>query len=78
VVVHTALDYTSIEQMEKEFVSSFTLGNSMNSVYIVKVEAICGSFFMFRNYGSIGKNVNKLFCTFPQAKWGEFFSDKIY
>ncbi len=40
VVVHTASDYVSSEQMEKEFVSSFILGHVMNCVYIVKAEAI--------------------------------------
>jgi hypothetical protein len=40
VVVHTVSDYVSSEQLEMEFVSSYILGNVMNSVYIVKVEAI--------------------------------------
>jgi hypothetical protein len=40
VVVNTASDYVSSEQMEKEFVSSFIFGDVMNCVYIVKVEAI--------------------------------------
>jgi hypothetical protein len=42
VVVHTASDFVSIDQLEKEFVSSFTLGNIMNCVYIVKIETIHG------------------------------------
>jgi hypothetical protein len=54
VVVHTASDYVSSEQMEKEFVSSFILGDVMNCVYIVKVEAIHGPLFVFKNYGSSG------------------------
>ncbi len=37
VVVHTASDYVSSEQLEKEFVSLFILGDVMNCVYIVKV-----------------------------------------
>jgi hypothetical protein len=40
VVVHTASDYVSNEQLEKEFVSLFILGDVMNCVNIVKVEAI--------------------------------------
>ncbi len=40
VVVHTASDYASMEQLEKEFVSLITLGYILNCVYIVKVEAI--------------------------------------
>ncbi len=39
-VVHTASDSVLIEQLEKEFVSLFTLGNIMSCVYIVKAEGI--------------------------------------
>jgi hypothetical protein len=77
VVVHTASDYVSSEQLEKEFVSSFILGDVMNCVYIVKVEAIHGPLFVFKNYGSSGDNATKLFCTLPQRRWGQYFSNKI-
>jgi hypothetical protein len=77
VVVHTASDYVSIEQLEKEFVSSFVLGDDMNCLYIAKVEAIHWSLFVFKNYGSSGKNANKLFCSLPQRRWGQYFSNKI-
>ncbi len=70
VVVHTASDYVSSEQLEKEFVSSLILGDVMNCVQIVKVEAIHGPLFVFKNYGSSGENANKLFCTLPQRRWG--------
>jgi hypothetical protein len=66
VVGHTALDYVSSEQLEKEFVSTFILGDVMNCVYIVKVEAIHGPLFVFKNNGSSGENAKKLFCTLPQ------------
>ncbi len=68
VVVNTASDYVSSEQMEKEFVSSFILGDVMNCMHIVKVEAIHGPLFVFKNYGSSGENANKLFCTLPQRR----------
>jgi len=77
VVVHTASDYVSSEQLEKEFVSSFILGDVMSCVYIVKVEAIHGPLFVFKNYGSSGDNATKLFCTLPQRRWGQYFSNKI-
>jgi hypothetical protein len=77
VVVHTASEYVSTEQLEKEFVSSFMLGDVMKCVYIVKVEAIHGPLFVFKNYGSYGENANKLFCTLPQKRWGQYFSNKI-
>jgi hypothetical protein len=77
VVIHTASDYVSNEQMEKEFVSSFMLGDVMNCVYNVKVEAIHGPLFFFKNYVSSGENANKLFCTLSQRRWGQYFSNKI-
>jgi hypothetical protein len=77
VVVHTASDYVSSEQLEKKFVSSFILGDVMNCVYIVKVEAIHGQLFVFKNYGSSGENAFKLFRTLPQRKWGQHLSNKI-
>ncbi len=78
VVVHTASDYVLSEQLEKEFVSLFILGDVMNCVYIlVKVEAIHGPLFVFKNYGSSGENANKLFCTLPQRRWWQYFSNKI-
>ncbi len=77
VVVHTASDYVSSEQLEKEFVSQFILGDVMNCVYIVKVEAIHGPLFVFKNYGSSRDDATKLFCTLPQRRWGQYFSSKI-
>ena len=77
VVVHTASDYVSSEQLEKEFVSSVILGDVMNCVYIIKVEAIHGLLFVFQIYGSFGKKSNKMFCTLPQRRWGQYFSNKI-
>ena len=78
VVVHTALDYVSSDQLEKEFVPSFILGDVMNCVYIVKVKAIHGPLFVFKNYVSSGENANKLFCALPrQRRWGQYFSNKI-
>jgi hypothetical protein len=49
VVVHTASNHVSSEQLEEEFVSSFILGDVMNCVYIVKVEAIHGPLFVFKS-----------------------------
>jgi hypothetical protein len=77
VVLHTASDYLSSEQLENEFVSLFILGDVMNCVYIVKVEAIHGSLFVFKNDGSSGDNATKLFCTLPQRRWGQYFCNKI-
>jgi hypothetical protein len=50
VVVHTTSDYVSSEQLEMEFVQPFILGDVMNCVYIVKVEAIHGPLFVLENY----------------------------
>jgi hypothetical protein len=75
--VHTASDYVSSEQLEKEFVPLFILEDVMNCVYIVKVEAIHGLLFVYKNHGSSGDNATKLFCTLPQRRWGQYFSNKI-
>jgi hypothetical protein len=77
VMVHTASDYVSREQLETEIVSLFIFGDVMNCVYIVKVEAIHGPLFIFKSYGSSGENATKLFCTLPQRKWGHYFSNNI-
>ncbi len=77
VVVHTASDYVSSDLLEKEFVPLFILGDFLNCVYIVKVEAIHGPLFVLTKYGSSGDNATKLFCTLPQRRWGQYFSNKI-
>jgi hypothetical protein len=76
VVAHTASDYVSSDQLEKEFLSSFFLGDVMNCVYIVKVEAIHGPLFVFKNYGSSGDNATKSFCTLPQRRWGQYLATR--
>jgi hypothetical protein len=58
-------------------VSSFILGDVVKCLYIVKVEAIHGPLFFYKNYGSSEDNAAKLFCTLPQRKWGQYFSNKI-
>jgi hypothetical protein len=78
VVVHMASDYVSIERFQDEFVSSFTLGDISNCVYIIKVEAIYGPLVVFQNYGSVGDDKNKLFCALPKSKWGKCFDDRIH
>jgi hypothetical protein len=57
VVVHAASDYVSSEQLEKEFVSLFILGDVMNCVYIVKIEAIHGPLFVLRIMVLLGKMI---------------------
>jgi hypothetical protein len=78
VVVHTASDYVSMEQLQSDFITSFTLGNITECVYIVNIDSIQGPLFVFKNYGSVGEDTNKLFCSIPQEKWGQYFSDRIY
>ncbi len=78
VVVHTPSDYVSIEWFQQEFVSSFTLGDISNCVYIIKVESIYGPLIVFQNYGTVGDEKNKLFCALPKSKWGKYFDDRIH
>ncbi len=72
VVVHTASDYILLEKLQYEFITSYLLGNITDCVYVVNVDAIQGPLFVFKNYGSAGEDRNTLFCTLPQAKWGQF------
>ena len=78
VAVHTASDYVSLEQLQHEFVTSFTLGNVETCLFIVDVEAIRCPLFVFKNYGAEGHDKNKLFCALPQSNWGKYFTDRIY
>jgi hypothetical protein len=77
VVVHTVYDYILLEQLQYDFITSFSLGNITVCVYIVNVDTIQGPLFVFKNYGSAGEDRNTLFCTLPQAKWGQYFSERI-
>ncbi len=74
VVVHTASDYVSLDDLQSKFVIPFVLGDILDWIYIVKIEAIHGPLFVFSNYGAIG---NELFCSLPQQDWGKYFSNNI-
>jgi hypothetical protein len=78
VVVHTASDYVSMDQLQRDFITLFTLGNITECVYIVNIDSIMGPLFVFNNYGAVGEDTNKCFCSIPQEKWGQYFSDRIY
>jgi hypothetical protein len=58
VVVHTTSDYISLEQLQYDFITSFSLGNITDCVYIVNVDAIQGTLFAFKNYGSAREDRN--------------------
>ncbi len=49
----------------------------MTCVYIVKVKAIHGPLFVFKNYGSSGENETKSFYILPQRKQRQYFSNRI-
>jgi hypothetical protein len=70
VMVHTASDYLSSEQLETEFVSLFILGDVMNYVYIVKVEAIHGPLFVFKNYCSSAEKCYQIILYFATKEMG--------
>ncbi len=65
-VVHTASDYVSMDQLQSDFITSFMLGNISECVYIVNIDSILGPLFVFKNYGSVGEDTNKCFCSIPQ------------
>ena len=76
-VIHTASDYLSMARFQEEFVSSFTLGDISQCLYVVKVEAIYGPLLVFWNYGYVGEDKGKLFCALPKSKWGQYFDTQI-
>ncbi len=77
VVIHTVSDYILLEKLQYDSITSFSLGNNTDCVYIDNVDAIQGPLFVFKNYGFAGEDRNTLFCTLPQAKWGQYFSERI-
>jgi len=32
---------------------------------------------VFKNYGAVGDDVNKLFCTLPRSEWGQYFTSRV-
>jgi hypothetical protein len=74
VIIHAASSYLSWDRLMDEFVVPFHLGDVKPCLYIVKIEAILGPFFVFQNYGGDGK---KLFCTLPQRKWAQYFDRRL-
>ncbi len=78
VVVHMASDYVLIEQLQNEFVSSFTLGDISNCVYIIKVEAIYGPLFYFEIMVLLEMRRTNYSCALPKSKWGKYFDDRIH
>jgi hypothetical protein len=78
VVVHTASNYVSMDQLQSDFITSLLLEKITECVYIVNIDSIRGPLFVFKNYGAVGEDMNKIFCSIPQEKWGQYFSDRIY
>ena len=77
VVVHTPSDYVSLDDLQSKFVIPFVLGDILDCLYIVKIEAIHGPLFVFSNYGAIGNDAKKLFCSLPQRDWEKYFSNNL-
>ena len=50
VVVHTASGYLLLEQLQYDFITSFSQGNITDCVYIVNVDANQGPLFVFKNW----------------------------
>ena len=69
VVVHTASDYVSMDQVQSDFITSFTLGNITECVYIVNIDSILGPLFVFKNHGSVGEERNKCFCSIEECSF---------
>lgn len=76
-VVHSATKpYIDWDELQREFVVPFHLGDVNDHLYIVDVNAITDAMFVFKDYG--GTDSNKRFCVLPYRLWGQYFSDRIY
>ena len=73
-VVHTATSYVSWKELEPSFVIQFTLGHPKECVYVVSVENITDSLFVFHDYGNDGLNY---LCTLPYKRWGAYFRNRL-
>ncbi len=54
-MVHTASDCISLEKLQYEFITSFSLGNISDCVYVVNVDAIQGTLFVYKIMDLPGK-----------------------
>jgi hypothetical protein len=57
-VVHTAKNYLSHDEFQKDFLCQFVLGGVTCCMYIIKVKNIIGPLFVFKNYGGAGSVAN--------------------
>ena len=73
-IIHTATNYLSLENLSRNFICPFTLGDPKTCVYIVDIQNICEPLFVFRNYGKSG---SQFFCSLPYRRWGTYFEQKI-
>ena len=73
-VVHAANSYVSWEELEHSFIMQFTLRHPKDCVYVVSVENITDSVFVFDDYGNDGLNY---FCTLPYQLWGAYFRNRL-
>jgi len=59
VVVQTASDYVSMDQLQSDFITLFKLGNITECVYIVNIDAILGPLFVLKIMDLRGGDMNK-------------------
>ena len=77
VVIHSSSTYLSLDDVQRNFVCKFVLGDVNNCMYIIQVDDIVCPLFVFKNYGGEGKMAKDLFCALPQPNWGKYFGNKI-
>ncbi len=73
-IIHAASDYICLEQLSRDFICPFVLGDPTRCVYIVDIQNICEPLFVFQNYGKSG---SQFFCSLPYRRWGTYFQQKI-
>ncbi len=67
----------SWKTIDEKFVVHFQFGRDDQCIYIIDVDAIISPLFVFKNYGGLGHDKEKIFCALPQQKWAQYFERHI-
>ena len=74
-VVQLSKGPVSMSNMERDFISPFSLGDDYDSDFkVVTLGSIIHPLAVFKNYGG---HSEEHFCILPKRKWSRYFGDKI-
>ena len=76
-VVHTASNYFSWSDIERDFVVPFELGDMKKCLSIINVHNSIDPLYVFEDMGGTGCNAGRYFLTLPRRKWSQYYKSKI-